>query len=382
MRVGVAVGVLSLIVGCRALNDNPVAEIPEAGISNPKEAEGGNPPLPTPDADAATSDDPDASVVVYSSPPGTVETIAGSEMRGSTDGTGATAQFDNPVGVFIEPAGSVLVTEYEGGRIRRIDTAGSTSTIATIAEPFAIVATTDAIFVQSDRDENGAKGDRTGTIFRVGLSGGVPEIVIGKQGRPRGLAVLSDGRIFVSDRTRNVVSILNPADQSLALLAGSGAPGFVDGNGAQAAFNNPYGAALLPDGSVVVADFGNHCIRRITMNGDVVLFAGDGTRGMRDDTDKYKARFDKPQDVATDAIGNVFVSDVGNHRIRRISPSGVVETIAGDGTQGFADGDGKTVRFYGQEQLDVTADGKTLYVTDGSYGEDVNYHRVRRIVLP
>jgi DNA-binding beta-propeller fold protein YncE len=115
----------------------------------------------------------------------------------------------------------------------------------------------------------------------------------------------------------------------------------------------------------------------------VTVFAGDGLPGMRDDPDKLKARFDRPIDVATDAQGSVFVSDANNQRIRRISPSGSVETAAGDGTRGFIDGAGVATRFFGQEQLEVTPDGKTVYVTDGSRGlQDQPYHRIRRVTIP
>ena len=89
-----------------------------------------------------------------------------------------------------------------------------------------------------------------------------------------------------------------------------------------------------------------------------------------------------PQDLAIDSQGNVFVSDSGNHRIRRISMNGKVETVAGDGTAGFKDGDGIKSRFFGQEGIDVTADGKTLYVADGTGGEPQPYNRVRKITLP
>jgi DNA-binding beta-propeller fold protein YncE len=86
--------------------------------------------------------------------------------------------------------------------------------------------------------------------------------------------------------------------------------------------------------------------------------------------------------VAVDAAGNIYVSDVGNHRIRRITKAGQVETIAGDGVAGFADGSGEAARFYGQEGIAVTPDGSAIYVADGNGGEVGAYHRVRRIDLP
>ena len=312
-----------------------------------------------------------------------VETIAGSSTGGGADGVGAAAQFDNPVGVVLDASGAIFVTEYDGGRLRKVLPSGDTSTLASgFTEPFALLPTEHGIYVQSDRDRNGDKGLNTGTIWKVGIGGGTPEVFIEGLGRPRGLARLLDGRMVVSDRTRNTISILDLSTKALTLLAGSGTAGFVDGRGAAAQFNDPYGVAVLPDGSILVAESYNHVIRKVTLEGDVTVFAGEGVPGMKDDKDKSKARFDGPIDVAVDAAGNAFVSDGGNHRIRRISTDGIVETVAGSGARGFADGVGAVAEFYGQEQIDVTPDGKTIFVSDGNGGDGQPYHRVRRINVP
>jgi DNA-binding beta-propeller fold protein YncE len=101
------------------------------------------------------------------------------------------------------------------------------------------------------------------------------------------------------------------------------------------------------------------------------------------DGPRLSAKFFHPRDVAIDNAGNVYVSDVGNHRIRRIDPQGRVQTVAGDGTAGFQDGAGAQARFFGQEALDVTPDGKTIYVADGNGGQPAEpYHRIRRVTLP
>ena len=339
----VVVSVLALALGCRAVGMSEAPDAGAAGTSDSTDAAAEaptrlEPPIIRPVADVV------------------VETLAGSSTNGSADGVGGAAQFDNPVGVLLDPSGGLFVTEYDGGRVRKLDGAGASTTVATgLVEAFGMVLTDDALYVQTDRDRNGQKGPDTGTIWKLPLGGGTPEVVIESLGRPRGLARLLDGRIAVADQTRNTLSILDPADRSLTLLAGSTEPGFVNGRGAAARFDQPYGLAVLPDGNILVTDSFNHVIRKVTLEGDVSVFAGDGNPGMKDDSDKLSARFDRPMDIGLDVAGNVFVPDPDNHRIRRITSDGSVETIAGDGTPGFADGTGLQAKFYGQEQCLLTA---------------------------
>jgi len=374
----VVVGMLAFMAGCRAIGATTTSQTDgavEPG-ADAVDADAAAPPV----AEPQTRLEPP---VVRQVPGTIVETIAGSDAKGGADGTGPAAQFDNPVGVLLDGAGGLFVTEYDGRRLRRIAPTGATSTLATgLPEPFALVATEDAIYVQTDRSASEEKGPTTGTLWKVPLAGGVPELYLDSIGVPRGLARLLDGRVVIADREHHVVSILDTATKQITPLAGSGTRGFVDARGAGAQFNEPYGVAVLPDGNIVVADSGNHVIRKITLEGDVTTFAGEGNPGMRDAADKLLARFDVPQDVTVDVAGNVFVADRMNRRIRRITSDGGVETVAGDGVHGFADGPGPRARFYGQEQIDVTPDGKTVYVSDGNQGDGAPFHRIRKITIP
>jgi DNA-binding beta-propeller fold protein YncE len=372
---------LALVVagapGCRTINADPA---PDSGAASSTSGS----------TSGATNEDGGVAptrlepAIVHAAASITVTTVAGSGLIGGDDGKGVDAKFANPVGVVVEPSGSLLITEYEGGRLRRLALDGTTTTLTTgLQEPFGVVVTKDAIYVQTDRDPQGAKNDNTGTLWKIPLAGGTPELAATGLGRPRGLAESLDGKIILSDRRYRIVSLYDPVTKGITFLAG-GLQGLVDGNGNSARFREPYGVALLPDGSLVVVDRENHVLRRVTNDGDVTVFAGEGVPGMKDDVDKLKARFDIPCDVVSDPAGNLFVSDAGNHRIRRISSTGEVETIAGDGTEGFQDGEGIRSKFFAQEQIDITPDGKTIYVADGTGGDPDHppFNRIRKISLP
>jgi glucose/arabinose dehydrogenase len=313
-----------------------------------------------------------------------VDTLAGGGTAGEAEGTGGAAQFDNPVGVGIAPNGDVFVTEYEGRQVRRVTPAGATSVLYRgFADPFGILVLDDTTaLVQTDQSADGHKDNASGTLWRV--TQGNATVVVTGLNRPRGLVRLFDGRVALSDRDNQTMSFLDLATSQVSPLAGRiGVTGHVDALGDSARFNQPYGLTLLPDGSILVADYGNNVIRRVTLDGNVSTFAGSGVAGLKDDPDKTKAEFDGPQDVAADEVGNVYVSDSNNFRIRRITTTGGVETVAGNGIQGFADGPGAEASFYGQEQLDTTDDGKYVFVSDGNRGAvGQPYNRIRRITIP
>ena len=116
--------------------------------------------------------------------------------------------------------------------------------------------------------------------------------------------------------------------------------------------------------------------------GVVTSFAGDGIAGTIDGP-AASARFVSPKAIAADASGAVFVSDTEAHRIRRIAADGTVTTVAGNGVAGFMDGAGNVAQFVGQEGIAVTADGRTLFVADGTGGAEPPgpYHRIRKITI-
>jgi DNA-binding beta-propeller fold protein YncE len=314
-----------------------------------------------------------------------VATLAGSDVAGTADGEAAS--FHNPVNVLLDGDGNLIVADYDNNRVRLLSSDGVADTLMqepNFARPFGLTFTEDGmILVETDYNEEGqAEGTGNGVLWMFDPSNGAATPAVTGAGKPRGLATLPNGLVVLSDLERHDLRLYNPANGDVTALAGkAGSPGFSDGEGEAALFNRPYGVVIDGDGSILVADQMNHSIRRVTLEGKVTTLAGTGDPDMIDG-EITDAQFNMPQDLAIDAQGNVFVSDSGNHRIRRISTSGKVETVAGDGTAGFKDGEGIKSRFFGQEGIDVTADGKTLYVADGTGGEPEPYNRVRKITLP
>ena len=191
-----------------------------------------------------------------------------------------------------------------------------------------------------------------------------------KLNQPSGVAVDNKGNIFVCDRGNNRIRKVL-ADGATSTLAGDGSAAFADGKGTSARFSAPQGIAVDPLGNVYVADANNHRVRRIDADGVVTTIAGSGTAGYLDGPGAA-ARFYTPYDVVFSPLGEVMVADYNNHRVRRIGASGVVGTLAGSGTSGTTDGIGDKAQLSGPSGVAFDANGNLLLVERIS-------HRVRRI---
>jgi len=173
---------------------------------------------------------------------------------------------------------------------------------------------------------------------------------------PEGVALDSAGDIFVGDSSNRVRMI---SDGQVTTFAGSGTQGFKDGPAASAEFNSPTDLAVDSLGNVYVADSGNSRIRKIDTTGTVTTLAGNGTAGFADGTGGATgtAELHFPNGVAVDAAGNVYVGDSANSRVRLIDLSGNVTTLAGTGAYAFADGSGAVAAFSEPAQLAVSPIG-------------------------
>ncbi|MHB1922162.1 MAG: IPT/TIG domain-containing protein [Chitinophagaceae bacterium] len=156
---------------------------------------------------------------------------------------------------------------------------------------------------------------------------------------------------------------------TVSTLAGNGLGGFANGNGSSAQFNLPRGIAVDEKGNIFVADFGNFMIRKISPDGTVSTFAGSGVQGHLDGLGNL-AEFNGPSRLTFDQTGNLFVTDYPN--IRKITPDGMVTTFAGDGQNGYRNGSASTAEF--NFPFGITSDGRgNLYITD------INNNNIRKI---
>ena len=253
-----------------------------------------------------------------------------------TTTAGAAAQFSNPSGVVTRPNGDVFVADRLNHRIRKITSLGVVSTFA------------------GSGVAGFANGSGTAAQFE----------------KPTGLAVDSSGNLYVADESNHRIRMITPAGV-VSTFAGSGVAGFAEGPAADAKFLYPSGVAVDADGNVFISDTGNHRIRKITaVSGMVTTMAGTGVAGFTDGTLEI-AQFSSPQALAVDASGSVVVADTGNHCIRAIS-GGNITTLAGTGVEGFLDGAGSSAKFASPRGVALDASG-TAYVTDSGN------HRIRQI---
>lgn len=242
---------------------------------------------------------------------GLVTTIAGTAgVGGSFDATGAAARFDGPVGVALDPTGTNLyVADYNNRTIRKVVV--SSAVVTTVAGTEGAIGNVDGL----------------GTAARFT--------------NPRELACDSAGNLFIIDVLNHSVRKMTPAGVVTTLAGGAGS-GAVDGVGSTAKFTNPAGVCVDAGGNLFVGDESNHAIRKVSPGGVVTTFAGTlGLSGNGTD-----GTFNQPSGIVRDAAGNLFVTEVDNHVIRKITPSGVVTTLAGlAGTPGTANGTGSAARF-------------------------------------
>lgn len=167
------------------------------------------------------------------------------------------------------------------------------------------------------------------------------------------------------------IEVKKPTDTIVSTLAGAGNPSFLDGTGLNTSFNYPQKIVTDASGNIYVADQKNHRIRKVTAQGVVTTIAGNGNQGNADGQGA-DAQFNQPIGITVDGNGNLYIADAGNNSIRKITASGMVSTLAGGSGGGFADGTGSTAQFNYPFGITVDASGNLLVA-------DLGNNRIRKV---
>ncbi|HND61800.1 MAG TPA: heme-binding protein [Opitutaceae bacterium] len=311
----------------------------DSGVSDSPNANGGSSlALPFPVAVAADGSgnlyvaDAATDTIRRVTSAGVISTLAGSSgQSGPTDGTGGAARFNDPSGVCAASDGTLGVADTGNAIVRRVSAAGSVSTLAGSAT---------------------VRGSADGTGAAASFSS------------PIGVAQDAAGTYYVADAMNHTIRRVTTAGAVTTYAGFAGAAGNADGTAATARFNHPSGLALDAAGNVYVADSYNNTLRRISTAGVVTTLAGlPGVAGTTDGTGT-QALFNNPTGLAIDGAGNIYVADTGNSTIRRVTPAGVVSTVAGlPGIAGLRNGSGLEAWFSQPKALALDAGGN-LYVAD------------------
>ena len=277
-----------------------------------------------------------------------ITTVAGNGTIGySGDGGQATAAgLYSPTSVALDKAGNIYIADNENMRLRKIDSSGIITTIA---------------------------GDGTGSF-----SGDGSQAVNAQLKNPYGVAIDLAGNIYIADVFNYRIRKIDTTG-IITTVAGNGVGGF-SGDSAiatAAQLGTPYGVAVDTNGNIYIADFCNMRIRKVNTSGIITTVAGNGNQGSNGDGGQaIAAELNSPIGITIDLVGNLFIAEYNGHRIRKVDVSGVITTVAGNGTQGFS-GDGMLAT---SAEL-FNPGGIALDATGNIYIADNGNHRVRLVNL-
>ena len=336
---------------------------------------------------------------------GVISTVAGNGSSGlAGDGGAAASASLRPFGVALDSAGNLYVADADNGRIRKLTAAtGVINTVAGIG--YHSFAGEGGAATSANLDfPQGVALDSAGNLYiadtknhrirKITAATGVitTEAGNGRSGfwgddgvatsadldHPSGVALDSAGNLYIADTKNHRIRKITAATGVITTIAGNGRSGFTGDGGAatSTSLGDPLGVAIDSAGNLYIADTNNHRIRKITVTGQITTVAGSYSVGFAGDGGAAtSAAMNYPSGVTVDGAGNLYVADSGNHRIRKITAAtGVITTVAGNGTSSFA-GDGLAATSASLNYpRGVTADGAgNLYVADSGN------HRIRKI---
>jgi sugar lactone lactonase YvrE len=292
---------------------------------------------------------------------GTITTVAGNGTPGFSGdgGPAADASLNNPSAVAVDSAGNLYIADAHNHRVRKVSVSGTITTIAgtggfgysgdggsaTSAELYfpqgVAVDAAGNLFIADTNNDRVRKVSVSGTITTVagnGSSGDGGPAIDASLSFPQGVVVDAAGNLYIADTSNHRVRKVSVSG-TITTIAGVGSSGYSgDGGSAiDATVFFPRGVAVDAAGNLFIADTSNHRVRKVSVSGTITTVAGNGSSG--DGGPAIDASLSFPQGVVVDAAGNLYIADINNHRVRKVSVSGTITTVAGNGTPGFS-GDG------------------------------------------
>jgi Immunoglobulin I-set domain/NHL repeat len=336
-------------------------------------------------------------------PNGIITTVAGNGTSGfSGDGGAATnAKLNHPFGVVSDAFGKLFITDSSNHRIRKMGTDGIITTVAGNGSNSYSgdggPATNASLYLPA-----GMVWDSSGNLFfadnynnrirKVSVNGIITTVAgngtnnySGDGGaatnaslyHPANVAMDTLDNLFIADTGNNRIRKVD-TNGIIATVAGNGTNGYSGDGGAatNARLSSPIGMAMDPLGNLFIADTGNNCIRKVDTNGLITTVAGNGTSGFSGDGGAAtNARLFSPFGMAMDTLGNLFFADLNNNRIRKVSVSGIITTMAGGGSSSPGDGGAATnASLYYPEGVGLDIFGNLFFA-------DSNNNRIRKVAL-
>src|SRR5947207_3018188 len=319
-------------------------------------------------------------------PAGVVTTIAGAAgMFGSADGSGSAARFNAPDGIAVDSSGNLYVADTLNSTIRKITSTGVVTTLAgtpggigsadgtgsaaRFNYPDALTVADSTLYAADTYNTTIRKVTSAGVVTTFAGTAGVAGSIDGSGNaaqldHPFGVAADKAGNVYVADTLNSTIRKITSAGVVTTLAGTPGVIGSADGSGSAAQFFYAFAVAVDGVGNVYVGDTNNFTVRKITPAGVVTTLAGLAGKHDYADGTGSDAGFGNLFGIAADSAGNVYVADNTYSTIRKITPGGVVTTLAGTpGISGSADGTGSAARFNSPRGIPIDST-KNLYVTD------------------
>lgn len=304
-----------------------------------------------------------------------VSTFAGNSDNTRVDGTGSAAGFNDVGALSFDAAGNLYA--LDGNYVIRKITAGgvvstfyNNSTFSYNFNDILLDAAGNAYITTFDGAIGKITPGGTATLVAGGLkrSGDGTGSAAGFS-LPYGIAADGAGNLYVAEMAGKLIRKITP-DRVVTTIAGSGTIATIDGTGKAASFSEPFGICVDSKGNLFVTDV--NCIRKITQTGVVTTFAGSTQTGSVDGTGNT-ARFNSLGGIVVDGSDNLYVADFRNNTVRKITPAGVVTTIAGvAGVAGHVDGAGEVAKFNRLTEIAIDSKGD-LFVNDNTYIRKIEF---------